>query len=394
MADADTTDVPIFEVDATWPEPLEYPQILGAVTGVAVDSRDHVFVVTRQDRFTLNTEIGATLEVPGGECCVPSSPVLEFDPAGNLVRQWGGPSSQYTWFNRPHGIAVDPQGNVWLGGSGTPAAAGGGGRGGGGGGGGGQPAQHDTHILKFSGDGTFITQIGQAGAAAPNSQSTTSFGGVARIAFDADENEVYVADGYVNRRVVVLDMATGAVKRSWGAYGNPPDDADLGAYDPAAAPAQQFRTVTCALPSNDGLVYVCDRGNNRIQVFETDGTFVTETIIAPNTRGEVAAGLSRDRGSVWDVAFSPDSDQRYLYVADGMNERVYILDRETLEMRTSFGTGGRYPSHFLAVGSLAVDSQGNVYTGEDEEGKRVQKFVNLGLGAVTAEHQGPVWPNR
>jgi DNA-binding beta-propeller fold protein YncE len=215
---------------------------------------------------------------------------------------------------------------------------------------------------------------------------------VARIAFDAQANEVYVADGYINRRVVVLDMNTGAVKRFWGAYGRQPDDADIGEYNPTAPPAQQFRTVTCAVPSRDGMVYVCDRGNNRIQVFRKDGTYVTEKVIAPTTRGLVSAGLSKDRGSVWDIAFSPDATQRFLYVADGMNERVWILDRATLEVQTTFGTGGRYPSHFQAVGSIAVDSQGNIYTGEDEEGKRVQKFRNTGVGPVRTLHQGAVWP--
>jgi DNA-binding beta-propeller fold protein YncE len=310
---------------------------------------------------------------------MPSPAVVEFNLAGTPVRQWGGPGDGYAWFQRPHGIAIDPQGNVWIGGSGAPAQ-------------GNNPARADTHILKFSREGAFLATIGEVGAI-PSSQSMTSFGGVARIAFDASANEAYLADGYLNRRVVVLDATTGAVKRFWGAYGNAPDDADIGPYDPTAAPAQQFRTVTCAEPSNDGMVYVCDRGNNRIQVFRKDGTFVNEVVIAPMTRGAVGQGLSKDRGSVWDIAFSPDRGQRFLYVADGMNERIYIVDRETLAVRTSFGTGGRYPSHFLAVGSVAVDAQGNVYTGEDEEGKRLQKFTNSGMGPVSAEHQGAVWPS-
>jgi DNA-binding beta-propeller fold protein YncE len=192
-----------------------------------------------------------------------------------------------------------------------------------------------------------------------------------------------VADGYANRRVAVLDVATGAVKRSWGAYGNAPDDAQLGPYDPNAPPAQQFRTVTCAELSNDGLVYVCDQGNNRIQVFETDGAFVSEVVIAPATLGN---------GSVRDIAFSADEDQRFMYVTDNMNERVYILFRETLAVKTSFGVGGRYPSHFRELGGIAVDALGNVYTAEDGQGRRVQKFVNIGIGPVTAEHQGALYP--
>jgi len=181
----------------------------------------------------------------------------------------------------------------------------------------------------------------------------------------------------------VLDIATGAVKRSWGAYGNTPDDAPQAPYDPAAAPSQQFGRVTCAELSNDGLVYVCDQTNNRIQVFETDGTFVEEVVIAPATLG---------LGTVRDIAFSADEDQRYLYVTDGTNDRVYILFRETLAVKTSFGVGGRYPSHFRELGGIAVDAQGNIFTAEDGQGRKVQKFVNIGIGPVTAEHQGALYP--
>lgn len=225
--------------------------------------------------------------------------------------------------------------------------------------------------------------IGEVGAT-PSSGSATSFGGPAGFAFDAEANEVFVADGYANHRVAVLDMTTGDLKRSWGTYGNEPDDSESVPYDPDAPPSQQFRAVTCVELSNDGLLYVCDRGNNRIQVFRTDGTFVTEALVAPGTLGT---------GSVSDIAFSPDPDQSFLYVADAMNERVAILDRESLTFRTSFGVGGRYPSHFRQLGSVAVDAQGNVYTAEDGQGRRVQKFVYLGMGPVTAEHQGALYPN-
>jgi DNA-binding beta-propeller fold protein YncE len=218
---------------------------------------------------------------------------------------------------------------------------------------------------------------------APSSTSSSGFGGAAGFSFDEGANEVFVADGYANRRVAVLDMSTGEIKRSWGAYGNDPDDSDMGPYDPMAELSQQFRSVTCAELSNDGLVYVCDRGNNRIQVFEKDGTFVTEVVVAPATLGS---------GSVWDIAFSPDRRQRFLYVADGMNERVHLLDRGSLEEQTSFGVGGRYPGHFRELGSVAVDDDGNIYTAENGQGRRVQKFTNLGMGPVTAEHQGALYP--
>jgi DNA-binding beta-propeller fold protein YncE len=364
---------PTFEVDPFWPMPLEYPYILGPVSGVTVAPDGNILVVTRQDGFSQVNEINVVTQT--GTCCAPSRAVLEYAPDGTLVREWGGPDNGYDWPRRPHGIAVDPQGNVWIGG-GVVAPGGGPGAG---------PMPDDpidSHILKFTREGQYIETIGTPGRGVqPNQHAPDAFGGAARFSFDAAANEVYVADGYANRRVVVLDMATGAVKRSWGAYGNAPDASELADYDPAAPPAQQFRSVTCAELSSDGLVYVCDRGNNRIQVFRTDGTFVNEKVIAPAT-------LSL--GSVWDVAFSPD--ERFLYVADGMNERVYILDRSSLEVRTSFGVGGRVPGHFHELGSLAVDARGNVYTAENGQGRRVQKFVNTGTGPVRAEHQGAVWP--
>jgi hypothetical protein len=176
------------------------------------------------------------------------------------------------------------------------------------------------------------------------------------------------------------------MKRYWGAYGNPPDDTDLGAYDPDAPPAPQFRNpVHCAEPTLDGLVYVCDRVNDRIQVFRKDGSFVSELRVAPQTRGG---------GSVWDIAFSRDAAQTYIFLADGGNERVWIIDRATLQILTSFGDGGRQPGQFFGVHSIATDSQGNVYTTETFEGKRIQRFVNLGLAPVESAYLGVVWPER
>lgn len=363
---AEQAEVPTFEVDPFWPEPLEYPYILGPVSGVTVAPDGNVLTVTRQDGFSASNEINSVTGT--GTCCTPTQAVLEYTPDGRLVRQWGGPDQGYPWPLRPHGIAVDPEGTLWIGGG--VAGAGGG------------ESEYDSHILKFSRDGEHVGTIGVPGQE-PNSLSGTSFGGPAGFSFDADAGEVYVADGYANRRVAVLDISTGELKRAWGAYGNEPDDSPLGDYDPDAPPAEQFRSVTCAERSTDGLVYVCDRGNNRIQVFESDGTFVTETTIAPRTLGE---------GSVWDVAFSSDPEQRLLYVADGMNERVYVVERRSLEVHTSFGTGGRVPGHFRELGSVAVDAQGNVYTAENGQGRRVQKFLYAGTGPVTAEHQGALWP--
>ena len=352
---------PILEVDPFWPKPLPNHWILGSAIGVSVDSRDHVWIIHRQGSLNERTEMSAGTNPPTAECCIPAPPVLEFDAEGNLVGSWGGASDAYDWPQSNHGIAVDHLDNVWIGGNG----------------------ENDAHILKFSRSGEFLAQFGKPGASG-GSHDTANFGRVAKISFDSNANEAYVADGYGNRRVVVLDMATGAFKRFWGAYGNSPDDADLGPYNPDDPPAQQFRNpVHCAEPSLDGLVYVCDRPNDRVQVFETDGTYVTETFIAPATLGD---------GSTWDIAFSKDPDQTYLYLADGKNERVYIILRETMEVLTSFGDGGRQPGQFFAVHSIATDSQGNLYTTETYEGKRVQKFVYRGLGPVTVEHQRTVWP--
>jgi len=174
--------------------------------------------------------------------------------------------------------------------------------------------------------------------------------------------------------------------RTWGAYGNKPDDADSGPYRPDAPPAQQFRNpVHCADLSNDGFVYACDRVNDRIQVFTREGKFVKEGFIAKNTLGA---------GSVWDIAFSRDPQQRFLYVADGQNQKVYVVERESLQVLTSFGDGGRQPGQFFGAHSIATDSQGNIYLTETYEGKRVQKFVYRGLGPVTSQNQGVVWPTR
>jgi DNA-binding beta-propeller fold protein YncE len=241
----------------------------------------------------------------------------------------------------------------------------------------------DAHVLKFTRSGQFLLQLGKPGQN-KGSNDPVNFWRVAKISIDAAANEAYIADGYGNKRVVVIDVNTGERKRYWGAYGNKPDDADLGPYDPSAPPAQQFRNpVHCAEPSNDGLLYVCDRVNDRIQVFRKDGTFVSELRVAPESRGD---------GSVWDIAFSKDDGQAYIFLADGLNERIYVIDRKAMKVLTSFGDGGRQPGQFFGVHSIATDSKGNIYTTETYEGKRLQRFVNRGLAPIPKEHQGVVWP--
>jgi hypothetical protein len=378
---ATAVEAPMFEVDPFWPKPLPNHWLQGATIGVAVDSRDHVWIVHRNtpDQFGARTEIGLAQDPPLSECCQPAPPVLEFDPDGNLVGAWGGPSDSgdYEWPLSNHGIEVDHMDNVWIGGNGSS----------------------DSHVLKFARDGTFLMQIGRARARfvgtnndgrpifERNSNDKESFGRVAKISFVADANEMYLADGYLNKRIVVIDSNTGDFKRYWGAYGNPPDDEQAAAmerYSPEQPPAPQFRgPVHCAEPSNDGLLYVCDRAADRIQVFQLDGTYVQEAFIAPETLSQ---------GSTWDIAFSPDPEQKFIYLADGQNMKVYVIHRESMEVLYSFGDGGRQPGLFFAVHSIATDSKGNIFTTETYEGKRLQKFIYRGMGPVTTYNQGAPWP--
>ena len=358
----DKVTAPRFEVDPMWPKPLPNHWVIGQTVGVAIDSRDHVFIVHRPASVVRRTEGGAVATPPIAECCTPAPPVLEFDQAGNLVNSWGGPGQGYDWPANEHGISIDPKGNIWLGGQGAT----------------------DRHILKFSHDGKFLAQYGKPGTGS-NSLSMTDFAGVATLSFDEKSNEAFVADGYRNRRVVVLDMTTGAIKRFWGAYGNKPEDGTQAPYNPDGPPSKQFgNPVHCAMMSNDGLVYVTDRRNDRIQVFRMDGTYITEKFVFPKTLGD---------GSVWEIGFSIDKAQKYMYVADGKNERVYVFERKTLELLTMFGDGGRQPGEFYGVHSLAVDSKGNIFTTETYEGRRVQRFNYKGIAKV-ARDQGVVWPKR
>lgn len=359
---------PTFQVDPLWPKPMPNHWILGSITGLWVDAADHVWIVHRgADSLNARQEMGLASNPPGSEfCCRPAPQVLRFDPAGGVVTLWGGPGDGYDWPRSPGGIAVDGAGNVWIAAAGSTDAPGGGRRGAPG------PATpppaprpQDAHVLKFTRDGQFLLQIGKPGKT-EGSNSQTTLNRPMAVAVDTAANEVFVADGFVNRRIVVFDATTGAYKRHWGAYGEKPDDAAIGAYDPAAPPARQFRTVSCVKLSKDGLVYVCDRQNNRVQVFQKDGTFVKEGFVSKSTRGD---------GAVWDVAFSHDPKQQFLYVADGQDQKVFVLRRDTLDVVSSFGGGGRYPGYFFGVGSIGVDSTGNVFTGENLEGKRLQRFV-------------------
>ena len=356
-----TVQAPMFEVDPLWPKPLPNHWLLGWTIGVWVDEQDHIWVIHRGAGGLNNNERGLELDPPISECCRTAPPILEFDQAGNLLRHWGGPGPGYEWPQSNHGIHIDYKGNVWIGGNG----------------------QKDAQVLKFTKDGKFLMQVGRMGKNA-GSNDRENFWRVAKIWVDPKTNEAYIADGYGNKRVAVIDADTGKMKRYWGAYGNKPDDADLGKYDPKAPPPQQFRNpVHCVERSNDGLVYVCDRQADRVQVFQPDGKFVKEAFYAKETLGS---------GSAWDITFSKDPQQRFMFLADGQNEKVRIILRETLEELTNFGDGGRQPGQFYGVHSIATDSKGNLYTTETYEGKRVQKFVYKGIGTVVAGSQGVLWP--
>jgi DNA-binding beta-propeller fold protein YncE len=370
---AATVMAPVFEVDLTWPKPLPNHWILGASIGVSSDSKDHIWIIHRPGSLEQN-EVHATTNPPTAQCCAPAPPILEFDQAGNLLRHWGGPGDGFDWPDSNHGITVDYKGNVWIGGNSRPQGAGEG-----------FQSFHDDMVLKFTQDGKFLLQIGKPGQSR-GSNDTENLRLPAKTLVDPKTNELYVADGYGNHRVIVFDAETGAYKRHWGAYGNKPDDENLGAYRPENPPAPQFRNpVHCAQLSDDNLLYVCDRVNDRIQVFKPDGTFVKEASIETSTLGS---------GSAWDIAFSRDPQQKYIYVADGENDKVHILDRQTLEVLTSFGQGGRQPGEFYGVHSIATDSKGNIYTTETYRGQRVQRFIYKGLAPVTTKEQGVLWPKK
>jgi len=358
-----TVQAPSFEVDPLWPKPLPNHWLLGSAIGVSVDSDDHVWMIHRGSSTLNANERGAELTPPTSDCCTAAPPVLEFDQAGNLLRHWGGPGQGYEWPQSNHGVTVDAKQNVWIGGNDI----------------------NDGQVLKFTKDGKFLMQVG-FGWANSGSNDTWAFHQVAKVTVDTPHNEAYISDGYGNHRVAVIDTENGKFKRYWGAYGNKPNDEDPGRYRPEAPPAQQFRNpVHCAELANDNLLYVCDRVNDRIQVFTPEGKFVKEQFIAKATLGA---------GSVWDIAFSKDPQQKYIYLADGQNQKVHVLDRQSLQVLTTFGDGGRQPGQFFGAHSIAVDSKGNIYTTETYEGKRVQRFLYRGLKPVTQQNQGVVWPTR
>lgn len=347
---AAAAEAPKFQVDPFWPKPLPNNWAIGQVAGVAVDERDHVWIIHRPRSLTRG-EILAAAKPPIAPCCVPAPPVIEFDPEGNVVQAWGGPGQGFDWPKQEHGIRVDKT-SVWLGGN----------------------HKDDGAVLRFSRDGKFMMQIGKAGPRRGD-HDTSQLGQPADIWVDEPANEVYIADGYGNHRVIVFDTRNGAYKRHWGAYGKrPPDETNIAShepggasgYDPKAPPFGMFRNpVHCVKLANDGLVYVCDRVNDRIQVFRKDGTFVREWIYLPETRGS---------GSVWDIYLWPDRDQSYFINVDGANNQFRVVRRADGEVVGTYGRFGRNAGYFYGVHNVAIDSRGNVFTTEVFEGKRIQRW--------------------
>jgi DNA-binding beta-propeller fold protein YncE len=331
---AQSAQVPIFEYDPTFPKPLPENWAIGPIGGLAVDRQDHLYVVQRPGTLLMNERFsGSDDKPPKADCCIPAPPV---------------PGQGYDWPQSEHGVFVDHKDIVWLAGN----------------------SAKDHQLLTFTRQGKFLRQFGKAGMS-KGSADTANMRGPANLVVDPVSNEVYVADGYGNRRVIVLDAETFAFKRMWGAYGNRPSDIDLGPYDPDAPPAQQFRLPHNISISKDGFVYVADRPNNRIQVFRKDGTFVKEAFISKRTLLQGAAS---------GFALSPDPQQRFLYMIDGANHHVWILNRGTLQLIARFGQQGLWGGSLNVPHAIAVDSKGNIYVGENFDARRFQRFLFKGLG--------------
>jgi NHL repeat len=350
-----TASAPQYEVDAAWPKPLPNNWLIGQVGGLAVDKHDHIWVNQRPRSLT-DDEKGAvpnppTRTTPRSLCCKPAPSVMEFDAEGNLLHAWGGPEDPgkciapgCIWPASEHGIFVDDDDHVWVAGNGPT----------------------DRMLLEFTRDGKFLMMIGGSFEGPADSSSKTSVGRAAGIFVDTTRKEVYVADGYLNGRVVKFNASTGAFIKAWGAYGNPPSDLAPSSQPPDPKSPTFNRPVHCVVLAKDDLVYVCDRNNNRIQVFNREGQFQRQFVFDPATLGN---------GAIWSIALSPDKDQRFLIYADGENNFIRMVDRKSGEALGTFGRNGRNAGQFHWVHQIAIDSHSNIYTGEVDTAKRIQKFL-------------------
>ena len=345
---ADGSKTPTFSVDPDWPK-IPNNWVLGDVSSVSVDSHNHVWVLHRP----------RTVRPAQKSLAAPA--VLEFNVDGTFIKGWGGPGAGFEWPVTEHGIYVDYKDNVWIGGN----------------------DKSDNQILKFTVDGKFIMQIGHSMQSKGNSD-TSNLNRPADAFVYPKTNELFVADGYGNSRVIVFDADTGAFKRMWGAFGNKPADTPPPQAGSKEDPPQ-FNIVHAARVSNDGLVYVADRANKRVQVFTLDGEFLKQVPIGASCEAP-ACGNGQTAAS---VAFSSDPQQRFLFVADRSEGRILVLDRKTLETLSFFGKPGVAPGDFNILHHMSSDSQGNLYTTEVNDNfargeccRRVQKFVFKGMATV------------
>ncbi len=354
---------PDYKLDPSWPQELPNRWITGNIHGLAVDQDDHVWVLSAP-RTVPADQAGAAQTPPRSACCIPAPSIMELDDAGRVIKSFGGPGFLPDWPTDDHGLWVDKSGNVWIAGNwfaqfsftaGQPPDA---------------SLPWDRQVLKLSPDGKQLLEIGHPTREPANNQETSFLGAANTLTVDDAAQEVYVADGAMNRRLVIYDSMTGAFKRGWGAYGMPLSEIQNGRlppYNQADPPSKQFRgPINCVAISVDNLVYVCDRGNDRVQVFTKAGKFVKEFPVRPETLGT---------GSTWSVAFSHDPTQKYLLVGDGENGVIWILDRDTGVVVTTLGRKGHSAGQFDLLQCLAMDSHGNLYTGEVAPNSRVQKWV-------------------
>ena len=336
--------VPQFQIDTSWPKPLPHNWIFGQIGGIFVDPKDDTIWISQRPR-TVNDRDKRAQRGDKSKCCFTAPSVVQFDLQGNVLQAWGGPETAkgFDWPANEHGMFVDYKGNVWLAGNG----------------------ENDGMVLKFTHDGKFLMMIGKS-AKQTDSKETARVGRAADMVVDPATNELYVADGYFNHRVIVFDADTGAFKRMWGAYGKPPTDEKI-TYDPNVLPQQFANPVHGIRITNDGLVVVSDRANNRIQIFQKDGKFLKEF---PVLRDTTAPGVT---GS---TVFWPNKAQTWWFTSDDPNGEIHILRASDGKVVGSFGRVGRGPGEFENLHNIAIDKEGNIYTAE-VQGQRVQRFRNI-----------------